>query len=196
MIENHICRRLTVAAVAGRKRGFTLFEVLLAIALSTLLLALIGAAINLYLTRIEARRTDVEFSQLARTIFEMIGDDLRAAAEYKPQDMSGAMAASGASSGVSQSLDSTSTGTSSTSGTSGTTGTTGTTGTSGTSGTTGTTTTSGTSTSSASSSTATVEAANMSTTPGVYGTLNELYIDASRPLGLNQLLAPTLVTRI
>ncbi len=72
----------------ARRRAFTLFELILAIALSVMLVALIGTAINLYLTRVDAGRTEVEEAQLARSILSMIADDLRATAIYKPQDMS------------------------------------------------------------------------------------------------------------
>lgn len=72
-----------------RRRGaFTLFELILAIALSAVLLALIGTAINLYLVRVDASRTRVEEAQLARSILAMIADDLRATAVYDPQDLS------------------------------------------------------------------------------------------------------------
>jgi uncharacterized membrane protein YgcG len=70
------------------RTAFTLFELILAIALSVMLVALIGAAINLYLTRVDTSRTEVEEAQLARSILTMIADDLRATAIYKPQDMS------------------------------------------------------------------------------------------------------------
>jgi hypothetical protein len=76
---------------ASLLRGFTLFEVILAISLSTLLFALIAMTVNMFLRRFDARRSDVEFAQLARSIFAMISDDLRAASEYRPQDVSGAM---------------------------------------------------------------------------------------------------------
>jgi hypothetical protein len=61
---------------------------ILAIALSATLLALIGTAINLYLLRVDAGRTRVEEAQLARNILAMIADDVRAAAIYQPQDTS------------------------------------------------------------------------------------------------------------
>ncbi|MEX2317778.1 MAG: hypothetical protein WD669_11540 [Pirellulales bacterium] len=167
-------------------RGFTLFEVILAIALSTLLLMLIGMAINLYLTHMDARRRDVEFAQLARSVFAMIGDDLRAATEYKPQDMSGALAvASAAASDLSPVFStSPSTGSTTPTSTSGTQSAAGTTSTGGT--------TSSTSTSSSTSgmsSTGGVEGTSLSTTPGVHGTLDELIIDASRTLRLDQLFS-------
>ena len=74
--------------LAGNRSGFTLVELILAIALSVTLLALIGTAINLYLVRVDAGRSRVEEAQLARSILAMIADDLRATAIYKPQDTS------------------------------------------------------------------------------------------------------------
>jgi prepilin-type N-terminal cleavage/methylation domain-containing protein len=68
--------------------GFTLFEVILAIALAAVLLTLIGTAINLYLVQVDAGRTRVEEAQLARSILSMIADDIRATTVYKPQDTS------------------------------------------------------------------------------------------------------------
>jgi prepilin-type N-terminal cleavage/methylation domain-containing protein len=68
--------------------GFTLFELILAIALSAMLLALIGAAINLYLVRVDASRARLEEAQLARSVLAMIADDLRASFVYQPQDTS------------------------------------------------------------------------------------------------------------
>jgi hypothetical protein len=65
-----------------------LFEVILAIALSATLLGLIGTAINLYLTRVDASRSRVEEAQLARSILARIADDIRGAAVYQPQDTS------------------------------------------------------------------------------------------------------------
>ena len=74
--------------MSPRRRGFTLFELILAMALSAMLLALIGTAINLYLMRVDASRTRVEEAQLARSILAMIADDIRATTIYEPQDTS------------------------------------------------------------------------------------------------------------
>ena len=71
------------------KSGFTLFEVILAIALAAVLLTLIGTAINLYLVQVDSGRTRVEEAQLARSILSMIADDIHATTVYKPQDTSG-----------------------------------------------------------------------------------------------------------
>jgi prepilin-type N-terminal cleavage/methylation domain-containing protein len=68
------------------RAGFTLFELILAVALSAILLTLIGTAINLYLMRIDTDRTRVEEAQLARSVLAMIADDIRATSIYQKQD--------------------------------------------------------------------------------------------------------------
>jgi len=75
-------------AQKDNRAGFTLFEVILAIALSAALLSVIGAAINMYLVRVDASRTRVEEAQLARSVLAMIADDIRATSIYQPQDTS------------------------------------------------------------------------------------------------------------
>jgi prepilin-type N-terminal cleavage/methylation domain-containing protein len=71
-----------------RRRAFTLLELILAIALSAILLVLIGTSINLYLVQADASRTLVEEAQLARNVLEMIAEDLRQSVVYRPQDTS------------------------------------------------------------------------------------------------------------
>lgn len=59
--------------------GFSLLEVVLAIALCGAVMALLTTAIDLYLVRVDTSRTQVETSQLARALLNEIADDLRAA---------------------------------------------------------------------------------------------------------------------
>ncbi len=66
-----------------QRAGFTLFELILAIALSAVLLALVGTAITLYLTRIDAGNSRVEEAQLARSILAKIAEDIRGATIYQ-----------------------------------------------------------------------------------------------------------------
>ncbi len=68
--------------------GFTLFELILSIALSAVFLSLIGMAINLYLKRVDASRSRVEEAQIARSVLAMIADDIRATTIYQPQNTS------------------------------------------------------------------------------------------------------------
>jgi len=65
-------------------RGFTLLEVVLAIGLSVVVLALLTTAIEHYLLRVDASRARVESAQLARTLLTQIADDLRAARYVVP----------------------------------------------------------------------------------------------------------------
>ena len=62
--------------------GFTLLEVLLAVALSAVVLGLVATAIDLHLRLLDYNRTNIEQSQLARTILTHIADDLHSAIPY------------------------------------------------------------------------------------------------------------------
>lgn len=64
--------------------GFTLVEVMLALSLVTLVLAVVGIAINTYLGLLDSGRTEVEEGQLARALLRRIADDLRSAVQYDP----------------------------------------------------------------------------------------------------------------
>ena len=66
----------------NRNAGFTLLEVLLAIGLSGAVLGLLAMALNQYLFRVDASRTQVESAQLARTLLNQLTDDLHAARYY------------------------------------------------------------------------------------------------------------------
>ncbi|MGI9430322.1 MAG: hypothetical protein ACR2NM_16795 [Bythopirellula sp.] len=69
-------------------RGFTLLEVVLAIGLSGAVLGLLATAIDLYLVRVDASRTEVEIAQLARTLLNQIADDVQAARYDAPRSPS------------------------------------------------------------------------------------------------------------
>ncbi|NOY42251.1 MAG: prepilin-type N-terminal cleavage/methylation domain-containing protein [Planctomycetes bacterium] len=68
----------------SRRSGFTLLEVILALSLTGVVLMLLMTTIELFLTRVDSSRTQVEASQLARTLLAQIADDLRAARYYAP----------------------------------------------------------------------------------------------------------------
>jgi type II secretory pathway pseudopilin PulG len=76
------------SSLLAPRPAFTLFELIVAIALSATLLVLIGTAINLYLLRVDASRNEVEQSQLARNVLAMIAADIRATSVYQTQDIS------------------------------------------------------------------------------------------------------------
>ena len=60
-----------------RNRGFTLLEIVLAIGLSGAVIGLLTTAIDQYLVRVDASRSQVESAQLARTLLSLIADDIR-----------------------------------------------------------------------------------------------------------------------
>lgn len=73
------------------RHGFSLIEVVLAIGLSTVLLALLASAINLFLLRVDASGEGVRQAQLARSVLRLVANDLRAAATPYEQDASAAI---------------------------------------------------------------------------------------------------------
>ena len=86
--------RRTRAAIARRlsrapRRGLTLLELILALALSVVILGLVALAINLHLRMLDARRTDVDEAKIARAVLRMMADDLRGTLPYVIFDESG-----------------------------------------------------------------------------------------------------------
>lgn len=75
-----------------RRRGFTLLEVLLALALASILVMAIGAAVRAHLRAMDVGRTDVEEAQLARALLGYIAADLQNIIHFEPQDVSSAEA--------------------------------------------------------------------------------------------------------
>jgi hypothetical protein len=69
--------------------GYTLLELILAMALSILVLVSIGMAINLYLVMLTQQQANIERQQVARNILAMVSSDLRSAIQYKAADVSG-----------------------------------------------------------------------------------------------------------
>lgn len=61
------------------RNGFTLLEVIVALALAALLFALIGMTVGIYLRLADAGRAEVEEAQLARALLQRMADDLRGA---------------------------------------------------------------------------------------------------------------------
>ncbi len=71
------------------KRAFTLLEVLLTLAMSVVLMGLIGTAFQFYAVDMNVRNMDIQQTQLAASVMQMIEDDLRATLHSEPADMSG-----------------------------------------------------------------------------------------------------------
>lgn len=69
--------------------GYTLMELLLALALSVMVVAAIVMAIQIYLVALTKQQAIVEQKQVARSLLTMIENDLRAGIQYKANDYSG-----------------------------------------------------------------------------------------------------------
>ena len=67
-----------------RHAAYTLLEVILALALATVLLGLIGMAMHIHLGVAEKSRGQVEEAQLARGLLQRIADDLRNSVPFTP----------------------------------------------------------------------------------------------------------------
>lgn len=74
------------------RHGFSLLELVLAIGLSVTLVALLGFAFQVHLTRLDSSRTTIEQAQVARAVLDRIASDLRATTMAPTQDLSEAMA--------------------------------------------------------------------------------------------------------
>ena len=70
-------------------KAFTLLEVLLTLAMSVVLMGLIGTAFQFYAVDMNVRNMDIQQTQLAASVMQMIEDDLRSTLHSEPADMSG-----------------------------------------------------------------------------------------------------------
>lgn len=90
-----------------RRTGFTLLEVVLALALTALVLGALGLAIQVNLRATDTGRADVARAQLGRAVLRQIADDLRAAVWYEPPDVASLASAGGSAAGNSSGSNST-----------------------------------------------------------------------------------------
>ncbi|HAN98801.1 MAG TPA: hypothetical protein DCQ98_15790 [Planctomycetaceae bacterium] len=81
-------RAVRRAAARIGRRGFTLLEVILALALSVLVIGAMGYAIYFHLRVLEDQRNRVEQALVARGLMQLMATDIRAGVQYKPIDMS------------------------------------------------------------------------------------------------------------
>ena len=68
------------------QRGLTLLELMLALALTSLIMAVIAMSLDIYMRTLDRRQAVIEESQLARAILNQIATDLRSAVQYTEPD--------------------------------------------------------------------------------------------------------------
>ena len=68
-------------------RGLTLLELLLALALTSLIMAIIAMSLDVYMRTLDRRQAITEESQLARAILQQIANDLRSAVQVQTGDV-------------------------------------------------------------------------------------------------------------
>jgi hypothetical protein len=64
------------------RNAYTLLEIVLALALASVVLGILGMAVDIHLSAADSGRNQVEQAQLARTLLHRIAEDLRATAPY------------------------------------------------------------------------------------------------------------------
>lgn len=75
---------------SGKTRlGYTLLELLLALALSIVVISTIATAIHVNLFSLSRAQARIERKQVARSVLAMIGNDIRAAVQFRAADYSG-----------------------------------------------------------------------------------------------------------
>jgi len=80
---------MMIPSTKARSAGFTLLELLLALALTAVVSILIGGLVQLFLVNGTRGRDSVRQSQMARAILNMISEDVRSTVRYYPYDTSG-----------------------------------------------------------------------------------------------------------
>ena len=71
------------------RSGYTLLELLLALALTVIVISTIATAIQVNLFSLARAQASIERKQIARSVLAMIGNDIRAAVQFRAADFSG-----------------------------------------------------------------------------------------------------------
>jgi type II secretory pathway pseudopilin PulG len=74
---------------SNTSHGYSLLELLLALALSVVVIGAISTAIQIYLVSLTKQQAMIERKQVARAVLTMIAKDIRAGIQYKAADYSG-----------------------------------------------------------------------------------------------------------
>ena len=77
---------MTIATRKTSSRGFTLLEVILALSLSAVLMAIIVTVLYVQARAVDSSRSGLDDARLAHSILKKIGDDLSGAIRYEPVD--------------------------------------------------------------------------------------------------------------
>ena len=71
------------------RRAFSLLELILALALTVGIFSAIAASFHVFLKTVTEQQREIEQHQVARNVMAIIGNDIRAALQYKPVDVTG-----------------------------------------------------------------------------------------------------------
>lgn len=71
------------------RKAFSLLELILALALTAVIFSAIAASFHVFLKTLTEQQREIEQRQIARNVMAMIGNDIRAALQYKPIDVTG-----------------------------------------------------------------------------------------------------------
>lgn len=74
--------------IRNSHHGFTLLELLIALALSVVIIGAISMAVRLHLINLQEQSQRIEYKQIARSVLIMISNDIRNGVQYKPIDYS------------------------------------------------------------------------------------------------------------
>lgn len=89
ILDGRVKRRNSRLGRRSGRTGHTLIELLLALALSVVVMSMIALSIQVYLIALTKQQAMLERKQIARAVIAMIGNDLRAGIQYKAADYSG-----------------------------------------------------------------------------------------------------------
>jgi hypothetical protein len=83
-------RKLRIGrSMTSKRGGFSLLEIVLAVSLSVIVVGAIGSAIYVNTSVVQRQQVAIEQSLVARNVLLMMANDLRAAFQYKPADVTG-----------------------------------------------------------------------------------------------------------
>lgn len=71
------------------RSGFTLLELILALGISIVVMGAIASSMYICVSTLTTHQREIEQKQVARNVISMVSNDLRAALQYKPADVTG-----------------------------------------------------------------------------------------------------------